>query len=159
MFNDFRTISGQLRSLLTVDEPRTTPSGPEFATCIRSMARLISVFAAGAVAVCVGCGANTATQERHPNIELVAVRVEGVTAPATMSVRHNPADRGIRRDLNIAIAEDVDLRNRNIAFIVANGDVSVTGLVRTEEERSKINHLAMSIGGVKSVANALRVAD
>ena len=45
------------------------------------------------------------------------------------------------------------------SLLVTNGDVSVTGTVRTEEERRKINDLAMDIGGVKSVANALRVGE
>jgi len=91
---------------------------------------------------------------------VVVDRPESVNeAPATLSVPQNPGDRGIRRELNLAIAEDADLRNRDIAFIVTNGDISVTGMVSTEEERIRINHLAMSISGVKSVANALRVAD
>ncbi|MEO5739137.1 MAG: BON domain-containing protein [Vicinamibacterales bacterium] len=66
---------------------------------------------------------------------------------------------GIRRDLTLAIARDVDLADRGITFIVANGDVSVTGIVRTEDERKKMNDLAMNVDGVKSVANALRVAE
>ena len=75
---------------------------------------------------------------------------------AVISVPENPADMSIRRDLNRAIARDTDLRrSAEISFIVANGDVSVTGTVRTETERRKINDLAMNIGGVKSVANAL----
>jgi osmotically-inducible protein OsmY len=82
-----------------------------------------------------------------------------VPAPATVTVPDNPADRGIRRGLSLALARDAGLQNREISFIVANGDVSVTGIVRTEEERRKINDLAMSIDGVKSVANALRVAE
>ena len=80
-------------------------------------------------------------------------------APATVAVPDNPADRGIRRDLSLAIARDADLQHREISFIVANGDVSVTGIVRTEDERRKINELAMSVEGVKSVANALRVEE
>ena len=71
----------------------------------------------------------------------------------------NPADRGVARDLMTAIENDVDLGKRDITFIVSNGDVSVSGIVRTEEERTKINDLAMNIGGVKSVANAVRVAE
>ncbi|RPI51526.1 MAG: BON domain-containing protein, partial [Acidobacteria bacterium] len=43
--------------------------------------------------------------------------------------------------------------------LVRNGDVSVTGTVRSEGERRKINDLAMNITGVKSVANALRVEE
>jgi osmotically-inducible protein OsmY len=79
--------------------------------------------------------------------------------PASVTVPGNPADRGIRRDLSLAIARDESLQNREISFIVANGDVSVTGIVGTEEERRKVNDLAMSIDGVKSVANALRVEE
>ena len=106
----------------------------------------------------IGCRADTiATPERQPG---TTIRAKSVSTPsAAISVPQNPADTNIRRDLNLAIARDADLRNRSISFIVANGDVSVTGTVRTEQERRKINELAMNIGGVKSVANALLVAD
>lgn len=77
----------------------------------------------------------------------------------TILVPRNPADLGIRRELNLAISRDAELRGREISYIVANGDVSVTGTVRTEEERRKMNDLAMNIVGVKSIANALRVAE
>ena len=76
-----------------------------------------------------------------------------------LSVPDNPADREIRRHLNLAIAQDDVLKRRDISFIVANGDVNVTGTVRSEEERKKINDLAMNIGGVKSVANGLLIAE
>jgi osmotically-inducible protein OsmY len=105
----------------------------------------------------MGCRADTATQERQPD---TTIRVKAATAPSTaISVPQNPLDMGIRRSLNLAIARDTELRNRQISFIVANGDVSVTGTVRTEEERRKINDLAMNVGGVKSVANALLIAE
>jgi len=109
-------------------------------------------------AVSTGCSANTATQERHTSPPM-RVEAASAPAPAAVTVPDNPADRSIRRDLTLAIARDADLHNREISFMVANGDVSVTGIVRTEEERRKINDLAMNIGGVKSVANALRVAE
>jgi osmotically-inducible protein OsmY len=70
----------------------------------------------------------------------------------------NPADRTIRRELNGAIEGDPDLKDREISFIVNNGDINVTGIVRTEPERQRINHLALGIPGVKSVANAVRVS-
>lgn len=123
---------------------------------IHSMARLCIVLAA-AVALCAACGANTATQEPEPE---APVPVEAVPhARATAVVPENPADRGIRRDLNLAIAHDAGLKERDISFIVTNGDISVTGTVRNEEERKRINDLAMNIAGVKSVANALRVTE
>ena len=71
----------------------------------------------------------------------------------------NPADRRVRRDLTHAIAHDPELKDRDISFMVSRGDVSVSGVVRNEDERRKINDLAMGIDGVRSVANALRVAE
>lgn len=158
LFNERRTIFGQPAS--TADGKRSTapvvqvPWGPDFATCMGSMARLIFVVVAiGAVSV--GCSANTATQERQPD----PMRAQAVSTPAPLTVPDNHADRSIRRDLSLAIARHADLHNREISFIVTNGDIRVTGVVRTEDERRKINDLAMNIDGVKSVSNALRVAE
>jgi hypothetical protein len=122
------------------------------------MARLL--FFLAVISASAGCSADTATQTREEKPTNPPMQAEAVVPPpATVTVPDNPADRGIRRDLALAIAHDAHLQNREISFIVANGDVSVTGIVRTEEERRKINELAMSIDGVKSVANALRVEE
>jgi osmotically-inducible protein OsmY len=122
------------------------------------MARLSFLWAV--VAVSAGCSAETATQMREEKQANPPMQAEAVApAPPTVAVPDNPTDRGIRRDLALAIAGDAHLQNREISFIVANGDISVTGIVRTEEERRKINELAMSIDGVKSIANALRVEE
>lgn len=117
------------------------------------MARLFFLIVAMGVAF-PGCSANTATQERQPTPPLQAE-----ATPAPVIVPDNPADRSIERELTLAIARDADMQNREIHFIVINGDISVTGIVRTEEERRKINGLALNIGGVKSVANAVRIAE
>jgi len=126
---------------------------------VRSSIVIATLAFAGA---CVGCGASTASQERSAELP---VRVDASdsapinsAAPAPVAVPDNPVDKGIRRDLSLAISGDADLKNRRINFIVANGDVSVSGTVATEEERSKINDLAMNVPGVKSVANALLIA-
>jgi BON domain len=109
-----------------------------------------------AIANSAGC-VSTATQERKSG---TSTPVKSVTnASPTILVPQTPADLGIRRDLHLAISHDAELRSRDISYIVANGDVSVTGIVRTEEERRRINDLAMNIGEVKSVANALRVEE
>lgn len=135
--------------------------GLEFATCIADMAHLLLVVGAGVVvAVSVGCGVSTTTQERHPGTLRPAEPISKASAMSTtILVPRNPADLGIRRELNLAISRDAELSGREISYIVANGDVSVTGTVRTEEERRKMNDLAMNIVGVKSIANALRVAE
>jgi osmotically-inducible protein OsmY len=118
------------------------------------MARSLIVLAAVAL---IACGANPSTEERPPSGAIPA-RAEP-DARATVTVPQSSADRAIRRDLNQAIAGDPDLRSREISFIISNGDISVTGTVRTEDERKKFNDLAMNIGGVKSVANNLQVAE
>jgi osmotically-inducible protein OsmY len=112
-------------------------------------------FVVAVVALSTGCGTNTSTQERQPD---AAIRGAVAGAPA-VSVPDNPSDREIRRHLNLAISHDDALKSRDISFIVSNGDVSVTGTVRTEEERRKLNELAMNIGGVKSVANGVLIAE
>jgi osmotically-inducible protein OsmY len=128
------------------------------------MVRSSIVIAALAFSVaCIGCGASTASQERGTELP-ARVDASATTtnssagAPAPVAVPDNPVDKGIRRDLSLAISRDADLKNRRINFIVANGDVSVSGTVATEEERRKINDLAMNVPGVKSVANALLIA-
>jgi osmotically-inducible protein OsmY len=119
------------------------------------MARLFFLVATlGAVSV--GCSADTSTQERQPTPPM---RAEAAPTPAPVTIPDNLADVAIRHDLTVAIARDADLHTREISFIVTNGDISVTGIVRTEDERRKMNDLAMNIDGVKSVANALRVAE
>ena len=74
-------------------------------------------------------------------------------------IPESPADRRVRRHLSAAIAQDPELRDREISFMVSRGDVSVSGVVKSEDERRTINNLAMRIEGVKSVANALRIAE
>src|SRR5690348_7633499 len=107
-------------------------------------------------AACIGCGTEIATEQRRP----IPARTEPpAVVTHTIAVPQTPADREIHRELDAAIAQDTDLRKRHITFRAANGDISVTGRVSSEEERRKVNDLAMNIGGVKSVANALRVED
>jgi osmotically-inducible protein OsmY len=113
------------------------------------------------VVVSAACGADTATQQQEQapsRAQMEAPRAS--PAPTTAAVvPQNPGDRTIRRELNLAIDSDSDLTDRDISFIVSNGDVSVTGIVQSEAERERINHLAMRIPGVKSVANALRISE
>jgi osmotically-inducible protein OsmY len=126
------------------------------------MARLLSVFAI--VLACAGCSASSsATQDvsqEPPQASAIAhsdgERTEGRVA---IAVPGNAADREIRRALNLTISHDADLRDRQISFIVTNGDINVTGIVRTEDERRKINDLALNIDGVKSVANAVLISE
>ena len=117
------------------------------------MSRLVVVVSVWALSI--ACGASPSSDRQVPDPQ---IKRDTADVPV-LSVPDNPADREIRRNLTRAISGDEGLRSRDISFIVANGDVSVTGTVRTEAERKKINELALSIGGVKSVANGLLITE
>ena len=111
------------------------------------------------LAACAACHAETkapapvSPQTAVTPIESRHDTVAAVAAPET------DADRGIRQDLDLAIRRDPHLKDRQIRILVTNGDISVSGVVKDEQERKRINELAMSITGVKSIANALRIAE
>jgi osmotically-inducible protein OsmY len=113
----------------------------------------VSIAIAAVIAASAACGADTATRETVQHV------AEASAQPAAIRLPENPLDRGIRRELNLAVAQDGELKQREISFNVVNGDVSVVGAVRSEDERKKINEIVMNIAGVKSVANALRIAE
>ena len=117
----------------------------------------VSVVIGAAVVVSAGCSRDTSTHQssREPTPQAASAR----EAPPPIRVPENPVDRSIRRDLGLAIAQHAELKQREISFHVVNGDVSVVGTVQSEDERRKINELAMNIAGVRSVANALRIAE
>ena len=79
-------------------------------------------------------------------------------AASELARHESDADKRIRQEVDAVIERDAALKDRPISFSVDNGDITVTGTVRTETERQKINELAMGVAGVKSVANALDVS-
>jgi osmotically-inducible protein OsmY len=105
--------------------------------------------------------ASSACREQASAEKAVVEPEPAVSTPAPVAAPvkvESDADQQIRRELTTAIAQEPSLRDRVINFTIDGGDVSVTGTVRTEIERQKVNDLAMQINGVKSVANALRVS-
>jgi osmotically-inducible protein OsmY len=96
--------------------------------------------------------AQPASVERHES------RTDLPLTPVMAAEPARESDRVIKSALQSAIEQDVALKDQGITFIVDNGDITVTGSVRTEAERQKLNEIALQIDGVKSVANALRVA-
>ena len=113
------------------------------------------------IAVSSACGADRVAQEpvRAPEPPREqAQRAAAEAEPAAVRVPESPLDRGIRSDLTLAIGQDAELKQRDMSFNVVNGDVTVMGTVRSEDERKRMNDIVMNIAGVKSVANALRVA-
>jgi hypothetical protein len=112
-----------------------------------------------AAVAATACGADTAREESSvPPPIAGSARAHDHRSDASL-IPEDPSDQRVRRDLSLAIAHDPELNQREISFMVSRGDVSVSGVVGNEDERRKINDLAMRIEGVRSVANALRVAE
>jgi len=57
-----------------------------------------------------------------------------------------------------ALSNRPGLDDRPIAISIDGGDVTLTGTVQSEAEREQTNEIAINIPGVRSVANALRIA-
>jgi hypothetical protein len=111
------------------------------------------------VVAATACSADTATQEVSIPPPKTASAAPAHDHPSDASlIPEDPSDQRVRRDLSLAIAHDPELKQREISFMVSRGDVTVSGVVGNEDERRKINDLAMRLEGVRSVANALRVA-
>lgn len=115
----------------------------------------LSVLLSCAVGV-AACGADTSASKRAVAVPPSAPDARPLPSEAAV-VPEISGDREIRRRLGHAIAAHPELKDRDISFVVENGDVNVSGVVRSESERKALNDLAMNIDGVKSVANGLRV--
>ena len=72
----------------------------------------------------------------------------------------NPADRETARKIRSAIHDDKTLSTyaHNVKVIVQNGQVTLKGPVRSEEEKSAVETKAVAVAGAGNVTNNLKVA-
>jgi hyperosmotically inducible protein len=72
----------------------------------------------------------------------------------------NPADRETARKIRAAIHDDKTLSTyaHNVKVIVQNGQVTLKGPVRSEDEKSAVETKATAIAGAGNVTNNLTVA-
>jgi len=119
----------------------------------------IPLAAAAALASVSACREQTSAEQAVVSTGQAQAGTSQPHPPAVELEKHETeADKRIRQGVDAAIRQDPSLKDRPISFSVDNGDISVTGTVRTETERQRINELALHVAGVKSVANALRVS-
>jgi osmotically-inducible protein OsmY len=104
------------------------------------------------------CRTDVSSQEQTPAPKVYTMAVAR-QKPAARPLRvENGVDRAIRLELEAVFSRDPMLKDQDINFIVDGGEVTTTGSVKTIKERERVNQLAMSVTGVRSVANALRVS-
>jgi hyperosmotically inducible periplasmic protein len=72
----------------------------------------------------------------------------------------DPADRETARKIRAAIHDDKSLSTyaHNVKIIVQNGQVTLKGPVRSDEEKSAVESKATAIAGAGNVTNDLTVA-
>jgi hyperosmotically inducible periplasmic protein len=72
----------------------------------------------------------------------------------------NPADRETARKIRSAIHDDKTLSTyaHNVKVIVQNGQVTLKGPVRSEEEKTTVESKATAVAGAGNVTNNLTVA-
>ena len=72
----------------------------------------------------------------------------------------NPADRETARKIRSALHDDSTLSTyaHNVKVVVQNGQVTLKGPVRSEEEKSAVESKATAIAGAGNVTNNLTVA-
>jgi BON domain-containing protein len=156
--------TANLRTLCSI--ARHIEAGANFATSLEVMTSSLRVHRSWLAALVVAALASLPACREQPSAK------QAVTATSQEPAQMRPAqpgapelakhesetDKRIRQEMDAVIEQDPTLKDRPISFSVDNGDITVTGTVRTETERQKINELAMHVVGVKSVANALRVS-
>jgi hyperosmotically inducible protein len=74
--------------------------------------------------------------------------------------KENTADRQITQKIRSAIVKDKELSTyaHNVKIITQNGEVTLKGPVRTEQEKESIESKAVGIAGSGHVTNQLEVA-
>jgi hyperosmotically inducible periplasmic protein len=78
-------------------------------------------------------------------------------AQATSAAAADP--RGLQREIRSAITADPFLRGAHIAVFTSDGDVTLAGVVSTEEQRGRAQKVATAVRGVRRVDNVIEVAD
>jgi hyperosmotically inducible protein len=78
--------------------------------------------------------------------------VEGAHAKAA-----DDLDAGIQERFETLMENSTDIDGSDVDLRVANGVATITGTVRTDAERTKIEGLVRSIPGVNSVVNTVTV--
>ena len=67
------------------------------------------------------------------------------------------ADDRMERAIDELLDGDPVFRERDINLRIAEGSVTVTGVVRTPAEKAKVSELVRMVPGVKDLANALEI--
>lgn len=76
------------------------------------------------------------------------------------SQKENESDRGLVQRIRKSLMAEKDLSTyaHNVKIVAIGGQVTLNGVVRSDEEKSKVASLAEEVAGRKNVVNDLKVA-
>jgi hyperosmotically inducible periplasmic protein len=120
------------------------------------MSRLVS-----SVLVCVlGFGLSLSAQTTPPDNTKVNKGDQDQSRPTAGQQKENRPDRDITRQIRRSITQDKGLSTyaRNIKIITQNGNVTLRGPVRSEEEKKTIESKANEVAGAGHVKSELQIA-
>jgi osmotically-inducible protein OsmY len=104
----------------------------------------------------------TADRQRAEELAAAAVGTSGkvlneVTIRNINEKTAGDYDSRIKSDLSKLIDNDPLLKDQDIDFDVNNGAVTITGEVRSAQEKQRVGDIVHSAAGVKDMANALKI--
>jgi hyperosmotically inducible periplasmic protein len=101
-----------------------------------------------------------ASQQAPPDNTKVNKRDRSGHEATADQQKENASDRDLSRQIRKALTDDKSLSTyaRNVKVIVQNGQVTLKGPVRSDDEKQKIESAATSIAGAGKVTNQIEVA-
>jgi hyperosmotically inducible protein len=121
-----------------------------------------SLLPVGALVLCASLMATAvpANQDPRQTPPDNTKRNKDQTNPTADQQKMNPADRAITQKIRKAIHEDSTLSTyaHNIKIITQDGQVTLRGPVRSEEEKTNIEAKAVAVAGEGNVTDQLEIA-
>lgn len=99
-------------------------------------------------------------QQSAPDNTKTNKRDRSQDQPTADQQKENAADRQVSQKIRSAIMQDKTLSTyaHNVKVVTQNGDVTLKGPVRTQDEKDAIGEKAISVAGEGHVTNQLEVA-
>jgi hyperosmotically inducible protein len=108
----------------------------------------------------VAAGQNSSAGQSAPDNTKTNAHRRANAEPTADQQTENASDRAITQQIRKAIVKDKSLSAsaHNVKVITQNGQVTLAGPVRSEEEKKALQDMASSVAGVSNVNNQLQVA-
>lgn len=107
----------------------------------------------------LAAGQDSTNGQSAPDNTKTNAHRRGNAEPSADQQNESASDRAITQQIRKAIVKDKSLSSsaHNVKIITQNGQVTLAGPVRSEEEKKTLQDLANSVAGVSNVNNQLQV--